>query len=160
MNSLIEQYSQGGQKLAKAVAGLTAEEMRAVPIPGKWSTHTVVIHLCDAEMAFADRIRRIIASDNPQLLAWDENQFSANLHYDDQSVEEALILIEATRRQLTRVLKALPEAAFARTGQHSERGPQTLETVVGFAISHLDHHLKFIAEKRAKLGKEVVPPHN
>jgi hypothetical protein len=130
--------------------------MHAVPIPGKWSTHQVVIHLADGEASFADRIRRIIAMENPVLLAWDENKFSQNLFYSEQSAQDAVTLIATIRRQLTRVLRKLPPEAFLRTGQHSERGPQTLEQVIGFANWHLDHHLKFVAEKRAKLGKEVV----
>jgi len=150
---LIEQYAGGGRKLSQSIAGLTHEQLLAVPIPGKWSTHQVVIHLADGEASFADRIRRIIAMDNPVLLAWDENQFLKNLHYEQQSAEDAVTMIDLTRRQLAKVLKALPEEAFARFGQHSERGKQTLEEVIGFANWHLDHHLKFIAEKREKLGK-------
>jgi hypothetical protein len=149
----IEQYELGGQKLGQAILGLTLDELQAVPIPGKWSTQNVVIHLADAEAAFADRIRRIIATDNPTLLAWDENQFSANLLYSEQSTEDAVTMIDLTRRQLARVLKKLPTQAFARAGQHSEAGRQTLEQIIDKAIWHLDHHLKFIAEKRAKLGK-------
>jgi hypothetical protein len=150
---LISDYEAGGEKLAKAIAGMSQADLRATPIPGKWSTHTVVIHLCDAELAFSDRIRRIIAMDNPVLLAWDENRFTANLHYEDQSTEDALALIRITRRQIARILRKLPESAFARGGTHNERGPQTLEQVIGFDNWHLDHHLKFIAEKRAALGK-------
>jgi uncharacterized damage-inducible protein DinB len=150
--ALIEQYSQGGQKLAKSIAGLTPAQMVAVPIPGKWSTHQVVLHLCDAELAFADRIKRIIAMDNPVLLAWDENAFTDRLLYGKQSAEDAVQLVELTRRQITRVLRALPESAFARVGEHSSRGRQTLAEVVGFADRHLDHHLTFIGEKVAKLS--------
>ena len=149
--ALIEQYQTGGQKLASVIAGMSKQDLLARPIPGKWSTHEVVIHLADAEAAFADRIRRVIAMDKPVLLAWDENDFFKNLRYEAQSTEDALAVIDLTRRQLARVLKALPESAFARTGEHSERGTQTLEAVIGFANSHLDHHLKFIAEKREKL---------
>jgi len=153
MKQLLEEYSTGAQKLAQGIAGLSPEQMRAVPIPGKWSTHQVVIHLCDAELAFADRIKRIIAMDNAVLLAWDENGFSSKLNYEKQSAEDAMLLIEATRRQLTRVLRCQPPEAFSRVGEHSERGPQTLQVVVEYAIKHLDHHLKFIAEKREKLMK-------
>ena len=149
----IEQYAQGGQKLANAIQGLTPDELHAVPVPGKWSTHHVVIHLADAEAAFADRMRRIIATDQATLLAWDENQFSSKLYYNQQLAEDAVLLISATRRQLARVLRALPPEAFTRFGQHSERGKQTLEEVIGFANWHLDHHLEFIAQKRALLGK-------
>ncbi len=156
MTNLIDQYSQGAQKLARAIAGMTPAQLRAMPIPGKWSTHTVVIHLADAELSFADRMRRIIAMDGAQLLAWDENAFLAQLHYETQSADDAVQIIELTRRQMTRILKVLPPAAFTRVGQHSERGPQTLETVIGFANKHLEHHLKFIAEKRELLEKEVA----
>jgi hypothetical protein len=148
---LIDDYAGGGEKLARAIAGMGEGDLRATPVPGKWSTHTVVIHLCDAELAFADRIRRIIAMENPALLVWHENEFAANLHYHDQSCEDALALVQLTRRQIARVLRKLPESAFARTGTHSQRGVQTLEAVIGFANWHLDHHLKFIAEKREAL---------
>jgi len=151
--ALIEQYERGGQTLRQAVHGLTRDELQAVPIPGKWSTQKVVIHLADAEAAFADRIRRIIATDNPTLLAWDENQFAANLLYSEQSAEDAVTMIDLTRRQTARILRKLPDTAFARSGQHSESGKQTLEEVIDKVVRHLDHHLKFIAEKRAKLGK-------
>jgi uncharacterized damage-inducible protein DinB len=150
---LIDQYERGGQKLGQAIVGLDREQLLAAPIPGKWSTQHVVIHLADAESAFADRIKRIIATDNPVLLAWDENQFSARLFYTEQSAEDAVELIDITRRQLAKVLQNLPETAFSRTGQHSERGTQTLKDVIIMANWHLDHHLKFIAEKREKLGK-------
>jgi uncharacterized damage-inducible protein DinB len=148
---LIEQYEIGGQTLGQAIAGLSDAQLRSVPIPGKWSTHQVVIHLADADAAFADRIRRIIAMDNPALLAWDESAFAKNLHYEQQSAEDAVAMIDLTRRQMARILKSLPDEMKTKTGMHSERGKQTLEEVIGFANWHLDHHLKFVAEKRAKL---------
>lgn len=152
-SELLDEYERGGAKLQQAILGLTRDELLAVPIPGKWSTQQVVIHLADADLAFADRIRRIIATDNSTLLEWSENDFAANLFYSEQSAEDAVALIIITRRQLTRVLKKLPAEAFARSGQHSRRGKQTLEEVIGFANWHLDHHMKFIEEKRKKLGK-------
>jgi uncharacterized damage-inducible protein DinB len=127
--------------------------MTATPGPGKWSIHQVVLHLADAEAAFADRIRRIIATDNPPLLAWDENKFAANLHYDEQSAEDAVALVDLTRKQVARILRKLPDAAFSRTGQHSEVGPLKLQDLVEKAVSHMEHHLKFINDKRERLGK-------
>ena len=51
------------------------------------------------------------------------------------------------------VLKALPDEAFRRVGVHSENGELTLERIVRTAVGHLDHHLKFLYDKREKLGK-------
>src|SRR6476619_6299129 len=80
---LIHQYEAAGELLTQAIRGLTREDMLAVPDPaanvGRWSIQQVVCHLADAEFAFADRIRRILAEDEPVLQAWDENKFVANL---------------------------------------------------------------------------------
>jgi uncharacterized damage-inducible protein DinB len=149
----IDQYEAGASKVRQAIAGMSPADLSAAPIPGKWSTHQVVIHLADAESAFADRIRRIIAEDDPVLMAWDENKFVQRLHYEAQSTADAVELIALTRRQITRILRALPDSAFQRAGKHTERGRQTIIDVLGYAIPHLDHHLKFVAEKRKALGK-------
>lgn len=151
--SIIDQYERGADTLRQAIAGLTDADLKAAPIPGKWSTHQVVIHLADAEAAFADRIKRILAEDNPPLLAWDENRFVQRLHYDAQSTPDAVELIALTRRQLTRVLRSATDADLPRSGTHSERGRQTIIDVLGYAVPHLAHHLKFVAEKRKALGK-------
>ena len=53
------------------------------------------------------------------------------------------------------VLRRLPEASASRFGIHSERGKVTLlELLKGYA-DHLDHHLKFLYEKRRALGKPM-----
>jgi uncharacterized damage-inducible protein DinB len=151
--SLLDQYEKGGEKLRQAIAGMSDQDLRAKPIPGKWSTHEVVIHLADAEAAFADRIRRVLAHDNPPLLGWDENKFFARLNYEAQSAGDAVQLIDLTRRQLSRILRTLPDADFDRAGEHNERGRQTVQDLLRTAVGHLDHHLKFVAEKRAALKK-------
>jgi hypothetical protein len=110
-------------------------------------------HQADADAAFFDRMRRVIAEDNPVLRSWDENRFAQRLFYDEQSVEDALTLIEVGRRQMSRILRRLGAEAFARTGTHSERGPQTLAAVLEYAVAHVDHHMKFLLEKRRRLGK-------
>ena len=151
--SIIDQYEKGGEKLRQAIAGMSDQDLRAKPIPGKWSTHEVVIHLADAEAAFADRIRRVLAHDNPPLLGWDENKFFARLNYGAQSAVDGVQLIDLTRRQLSRVLRTLTDADFDRAGEHNERGRQTVQDLLKTAVGHLDHHLKFVAEKRAALKK-------
>jgi hypothetical protein len=152
---LIDEFERGGDKIRLAIRGLTAEDLFQAPVPGKWSTHQVLIHLMDSEIAYADRIRRVLATDNPPLQAWDENKFAANLHYHDHSAEDAVLIIDALRRQNALLLRKLPDSAFDRAGMHSEIGRITLRDVVTKAVSHLDHHLKFVAEKREAMGKLV-----
>jgi DinB superfamily len=157
MKDLIDQYEKGAENVQAAIKGLSSAELRRAPDPawnaGKWTIAQVLVHLQDAETAFADRVRRIIAHDNPPLLAWDENRFVERLHYEAQSGEDAAELIILMRRQLARVLRELSDADFQRAGEHNEAGRQTVDFVLGKAVWHLDHHLKFIRDKRTRFGK-------
>ena len=149
---LVDSYLAGVQTLRDAVAGMTREQLLARPVAGKWSTLEVVCHLADFEPILADRMKRVIAEDQPALLAADEKRFAAALAYHQRELEEELAIVEKTRRQMARILRALPEEALARVGVHSERGPRTLEQLLDGATGHIPHHVKFIREKRHALG--------
>ena len=149
---LIENYLAGGQALRKAVAGMTQDQLTARPIPGKWSTLECVCHIADFDPILADRMKRVIAEDNPTLIGADENRFAAALAYDARDPEEELAIVERTRGQLGRILRTLPESALARAGTHTERGPRTLEQLLTTATNHIPHHVAFIHAKRQALG--------
>jgi uncharacterized damage-inducible protein DinB len=152
LNTLIEQYLAGPRELKNAVAGMSREQALARPIAGKWSTLEVVCHIADFEPIMADRAKRVIAEDKPTLVGADEGKFAAALQYHERDLKEELTIIETTRSQLARILRKLPETAIQRVGNHSERGPLTLEQLMGYAIRHIPHHAKFIIEKRQALG--------
>lgn len=152
---LIDQYAAGGSKLHPAIAGLTRDDFLARPGPGAWSIHELVIHVVDSDFVGMDRMKRVIAESNPPLIGFDENLWIEHHAPHEQSLDDALTLFEAGRRQMTRILRQLPDTAFARTGQHSERGPLTLENLVQTFVTHVDHHLKFLQEKRERLGKPL-----
>ena len=80
-DALIEQYLAGPGLLRRSVAGMTTEQLLARPIPGKWSTQEVVCHLADYEPIYADRMKRVIALKEPELLKGDPGLFAARLAY-------------------------------------------------------------------------------
>lgn len=158
--SNIERYEKQADELALSIRGLNRDDLFAPPPAGEknvgtWTIQQVVLHLADSELVFADRIKRVIAEDNPTLLAFDENKWASALHYEDRSAEDAAKMVEHTRRDLGGVLRKLPDQAFSRTGTHSEAGKLTLADIVTKAANHLEHHLKFIHAKRAAMGKEM-----
>lgn len=152
LQTLIEQYLDGPKQLRAAIADMTREQAKARPIAGKWSTLEVVAHLADFDPILADRMKRVIAEENPMLVGADENKFAAALAYMDRDLEEDIAIIELTRSQLARILRKLPESALQRVGNHTERGPRTLEQLLTTSIGHIPHHVKFIHEKRLALG--------
>jgi uncharacterized damage-inducible protein DinB len=148
---LIDAYLTGPDSLTQAIAGLTPDQLRARPIPGKWSTLEVLCHLADTEQLFAERMKRVIAEDRPPLLYADPDRWVANLAYHDRDAAEEVAFIRATRQQMSRVLRTQPPEAWQRVGLHNKAGEQTLEQLLRKAIDHLAHHLEFIKAKRQAL---------
>src|SRR5436305_6110489 len=102
LSALIEEYVAGPVALRRAVAGMTREQLLARPVAGKWSTLEVVCHLADFDPILADRMKRVIAEDRPQLLGADEQRFAAALAYHERDLEEELAVIATTRSQMAR----------------------------------------------------------
>lgn len=151
--SLIETYATGGQKLRDAVAGLDQAALVAFPVPGTWSIQQIVVHLMDADLIWASRMKLIIAEDRPTILGYNESLFAARLGYDLQPVEDVITIFETNRRVFSGVLRSLPDQAFERIGLHNEAGEITLAKAIAIMVNHLDHHLGFIERKRAMLGR-------
>jgi len=153
---LIEEYVACSKRLRDAVAGLSREDLTARPGPGDWSILELVIHLTDSDCISIDRMKRMLTEDEPTLLYADETAYVQRLASHEQSLEDALILFELGRRQFARVLKTLPDEAFHRRGMHSRRGVVTVGDYVKDYVEHVDYHLKFLLQKRERLGKPLA----
>jgi hypothetical protein len=155
--ALMEAYRVGIDVLRRAVAGMTPGQLVARPVPGRWSTLEVVCHLADFEPIYADRMKRVIATDRPLMLSAGHEAFARSLAYHERDIDEELALIDVTRKQMARILRGLPEALWERVGIYRHEGQEEerslrrlLETITG----HIPHHAAFIAEKRRALGIE------
>jgi len=149
---LVKEYACGPELLREAVVGLQDEHLDAVPVPGKWSIRQVICHLADCEIVYADRIKRVLAEENPTISGLCPDAFQRALSYDQRDVGNELDAIQATRRQITQILAQVDVERFQRTAVDSEDGPLTLETLLERITRHIPHHITFIQEKRSAMG--------
>lgn len=156
-DALIECYASGGALVAYATAGLSEARTKATPGPGAWSIAQLVGHLLDSDLVFADRMKRLIAEENPTLQSFDEQLWVERLNSAETPVEEAVIFLAANHQWMTRILRRLSEQDFDRTGTHTIRGAVSLAQVLSMASGHIDHHLKFLYAKRDNLGVGIEP---
>lgn len=150
--ALLDAYAAQSTVLRDAVRGLTQDQLRARPGPGAWSIHELVVHVMDSDLICAHRMRRIIAEDKPLLLAYDENKFIERLDYHETDVGAAAELFRLTRDIMAPALRQLPPEAFDRAGVHDQRGLVTLREMVELYVWHVNHHLKFLEDKKRALG--------
>lgn len=155
--ALIDEYLAGVDALNEAIRGLSRAQLRTHCVPGTWNILEVVCHLADSEALFADRIKRVLAEDQPTLLFADPGRFAAASAYTQRDAEEEVALVAAVRRQMARILRVQPTEAWGRTGLHSRDGEQTMEQLARKAVEHLKHHLVFVWAKRAELDGHAEP---
>jgi hypothetical protein len=150
---MIEEYAAGATLPAKGIAGLNRDELNTHPVSGTWSIQEIVLHLMDSDLIGADRMKRVAAEERPLIIGYNETLFTKNLGYDRLDPKLACEVFEKNRQITAAMLRNLPDAAFSRDGVHNEKGLQTLEGLVKGYVDHLNHHMKFLYEKRKLLGK-------
>lgn len=155
IEAAIDQYRQGAGALSAAIAGLDADHFDTPVAVGTWTIRAIVLHLMDADLIISGRMKCVIVEDNPPLPAFDQFEYSMKLNYRRQDPFIAAEIFEKNRFLTAAMLDGFPPATFSRVGTHSERGPVRLDQLIVDAVRHLEHHLPFIAQKRAVLERVV-----
>src|ERR1700688_3660009 len=119
IKEIVEQYAAGAEALSKAIAGLSHEELLAYPVPGTWSIQQIVLHLMDSDLISSDRMKRVIAEENPTLIGYDETAFARGLFYEALDAHLAAEVFAKNRQLTAEILRRLPDEAFDRFGTHN-----------------------------------------
>ena len=144
---LVDQYKAGYEVVADALAGATDAELDAHPAPGKWSAREIVHHLADSEMTAAIRLRLLIATERPQIIGFDQEEFARRLYYD-RPIEASVEAFKSARRTTAEILDRMTEAEWAREGTHSEHGRYTVERWLEIYAAHAHNHAEQIRVAR------------
>ena len=144
---LVSQYKDGYRAVAEALTGATDAELDAHPAPGKWSAREIVHHLADSEMTAAIRLRLLIATERPQIVGFDQEEFARRLYYD-RPIEASVEAFKSARRTTAEILDRMTEAEWAREGTHSEHGRYTVERWLEIYAAHAHNHAEQIRVAR------------
>ena len=130
--------------LTRAVAGLTATQLRTAEAPGKWSIAQVLRHLADSEVVWGWRMRLILAQDRPPITGYDQDLWADRLHYADADSAESLETFAVLRRDNLRLLERATPEDLTRVGVHAERGEESAGYLRGLYAGHDLLHLNQI----------------
>ena len=139
---LLERFRRGPELVAVVLTGIYGEEIDWTPAPGKWSVRTITAHLADSEIVGAYRFRAIAAEENPVIQAYDEKAWADRLDYARRKPSASLDTFRRARVENYELLKGLPESAFERRGNHTERGSITLTDTLRTYAEHAESHAR------------------
>ncbi len=145
---LVAQYKDGYRVVMEALAGATDADLDARTAPGKWSAREIVHHLADSEMTSAVRLRVLLASENPSILGYDQDEYARRLHYD-RPIAASLDAFKAARETTGELLDRMTDRDWLREGTHSEVGRYTPEKWLEIYSVHAHDHAQQIRLARA-----------
>jgi len=149
ITAAIARYESGATAPARAILGLTREQLLARPVPGTWSIQEIILHLMDSDLIASDRMKRIIAEPKPLIVNYDESAFARALSYHTLDATLACELFEKNRVMTAAMLRTLAPEVFVRQGVHTVNGLRSLMDLVTGYAEHLEYHLGFAHRKRA-----------
>jgi DinB superfamily len=128
------------RKLASLLKGVSAAKARKRPAPGKWSIAEIAAHLADTEIVGGYRIRTILGAPGAPIQGFDQDAWAAALGYGKRDTRKSLGQFRALREANLALLKSLTPEQWKQHGIHSERGPESVETIVRMFAGHDLNH--------------------
>ena len=144
-NEKIELYGRGYELLIEALRDIPREMWTFKPEPTEWSVHEVLVHLADSESNAALRARKLIVEPGGTLMGYDQDKWTRELDYHDQSYEDALEILRLVRKTTYALLKKQPEDVFDHWVKHPEYDePYTFEQWIDIYSAHIPGHIEQI----------------
>jgi Zn finger protein HypA/HybF involved in hydrogenase expression len=154
--TILAALAAGPGHVTAAIAGHDDEALDRAPAPGEWSARETLRHLVFTETLLAGRIVRLLAEDEPDLVAWSVTggQASGDEGFEatDEPASALAARYRALRHQTVEQLRTLDDASWARAGRHPEWGRVTVLSQAAYFARHEASHLaQLVAAAQGRL---------
>jgi hypothetical protein len=113
------------------------------PAEGEWSINEIIGHLIEAERrGFAGRIKILLASKDPQLEGWDQNEVARGRRDDMKPAAKLVAEFERMRAESVKLVRGLTAADLKRGGQHPKVGWLRVADLLQEWVHHDRNHIK------------------
>lgn len=148
----IDQIAAAPERLAEAVAGLSAEQLDTPYRPGGWTARQVAHHIPDSHINAYCRVKLALTETEPALRTYEETEWAKLPDTATTPVEVSLELLDALHRRWVALLRSLAGADFRRTARHPSWGLITVDFLLAQYAWHGRHHVAHITSLRDRMG--------
>ncbi len=147
---LMEALEATPRDLSRSLRRVNPAAALARPDPAGWCIADVVAHLADMELRYLERLRRVLAEENPTVPALDPRP---ELHeVATRPLDELLGQFLEGRAATLAFLAGLAQRDWGRPLVHEVQGPTRLRDQVQALVGHDNEHLVQIADLRERIG--------
>ena len=136
----------------EAVRGLDDSQLDTRYRPGGFTVRQVIHHVADSHMHASLRFRWALIDDSPAVTAYDEAKWAELYDARTLAIEPSLLAMEALHVRWVALMRSMTDEQFARTYQHSELGPVSLDRVLALYSWHSRHHAAHITSLRERMS--------
>ena len=158
---LLTVYKAGPTRLGGVLAELTDDELKQRPQTDKWSIQEIAMHLADAEIMGAARLRQTLAEPGAAFALYDQDAWTGELGYqarDRRALENAVRLFSALRSGSALLLETAKEQDWCKWGHHTDWGPLNVRQLLELYADHGERHVEQIVAARGSLGRPLAIP--
>lgn len=152
----IERYERGVPAFTELMNAIPSDIVGLAAADGEWSAHQTALHIVDAEIVGAMRLRMIAAQPGSKLTSFAGDVWGRELSYEKLPLASGIELFQALRRNTAAMLRALPKRAWLHRAEHEEAGEVTLESYLDSHCEHAEVHMREIKDVVKRLSRTPV----
>jgi hypothetical protein len=122
-------------------AVLSRPDVRERPAPGTWSPLEYACHVRDVCTVFDERVRLMLAQDDPGFANWDQDRTAVEQRYAEQVPAQVAAQLQAAAAQVAGSFDGVADNQWSRTGVRSNGSRFTVLTLGRYLLHDLAHHL-------------------
>jgi len=136
-------------QITALLAAVSPSTIARRPAPDAWCVTEILCHLRDIEESYGDRIRFILANEEPALTQVDPERWVEERQYRRHEADAALAAYRARRHDTLALIDTLDAGQWERAGRHPSRGRLTIRKIVHSLAKHDSEHCEQIARALA-----------
>jgi hypothetical protein len=133
------------------------EDLRERPADEEWSVVELLGHMTDSELVTSARYRWVLAEDEPVLLGYDQDAWTAQFNHRSDDPELLLTLFGALRLANLDLWERTPSEDRGRSGVHAERGLESFDLLFRLQAGHGRVHLAQAEQALATVRRRRSP---
>ena len=127
--------------------------VRTRPSPAQWSALEYGCHVRDVFRLFDERLRLMLAEDDPQFANWDQDATALAERYDEQDPVTVAREIEEAGETLAARFDTVTGEQWQRTGTRSDGAHFSIDSFSRYLLHDPVHHVYDV-----EAGYAIIPP--
>jgi hypothetical protein len=143
---VLAELEQQSDSFAALLGNVPPEKASFAYAEGKWTIKELAGHVIDTERIMAYRALRIGRNDATPLPGFEENDYVANAHFEDRSLENLADEFAALRKANMYLIRSLNDIEIDRSGISNEK-PISVRALIYIMAGHVNHHAAILKQR-------------